>query len=408
MNFIIDNGSYEVKLGHTGQEKPYHVPNCLVRTNDKEVHLGDILNSVGAVDHSGIQFKRPIEHGQLYQWTIERQIWDSSFLKHYKNEDVLNGANLVYCETPVTYSRFQNNTDQVLFEEYGVGSLYRGSVASVIPWMTHNDGYNDFQLVVDCGFDATYVVPMINGLPYWKAVKKMPIAGRFINGYLREVISFRHYNVTDEPVLVNNIKKAACYVTDDYYAALARIEKLKKLKPKQLIDEPNNISTNYVLPDYQTTMAGYAVSDKDMSSAVRENQQILKLYDERFAVPEVLFQPEISGVHKAGLILTIQESLKSVPELLRPLLCANVAITGGTCNLAGFKERLINELNKEIPVDDEVRVYNWEGDYADFGWHAAQRFFEKGAFDKVAVTKQEYHEFGPEYTQEKFGHKLMR
>ncbi|KAH3662358.1 hypothetical protein OGAPHI_005610 [Ogataea philodendri] len=408
MNFIIDNGSYDIKLGRTTDDSPVHVPNCLVRSNDKGLYLGDILNSVGSIELSGLQFKRPIEHGQLYQWTIERQIWDSAFVKHYKDEDLLNGANVVYCETPVTYSKFQNNTDQVLFEEYGVGALYRGSVATVAPWITKPEGYNDFQLVIDSGYDATYVVPMINGLPYWKAVKKMSIAGRFINGYLREVISFRHYNVTDEPILVNNIKESACYVTNDYYAALAKVERLKKLKPKQLLSDPGNISTNYVLPDFKTTMTGYAISDQDLSSSVRENQQVLKLFDERFAVPEVLFQPEISGVHKAGLVKTIQESLQSVPELLRPLLCANVVLAGGTCNLPGLKERLISELNKEIPVDDEVKVFEWDGNYADFGWHAAKQFFAKGGFESVAVSKQEYHDFGPEYTQEKFGHKLMR
>ncbi|VEU23433.1 DEKNAAC104695 [Brettanomyces naardenensis] len=298
-------------------------------------------------------------------------------------------------------------TDEVLFEEFNIGSLYRCSSGSLTPWLTSNKDkkYKDFQLVIDSGFDSTWVIPMIYGLPHWEGVRKMPIAGRALNGYMREMISFRHYNVTDEMVLVNNIKEKTCYVTSDYESSLKKVEKLRKSKGMK---DHEGISINYVLPDYKTTNIGYTMTDEELGKfQQQETVQSLKLYDERFAIPELLFHPELGGLHKAGIIPVIKESLSRIPSLIRPLMVANIVLMGGTFNLPGFKERLIQDLKQEIPIDNEIEVHNFDRpDYSEIGWYAGQQFFARGGFQQVCVSKEEYQELGVEYTQEKFGYKL--
>ncbi|QPG76263.1 hypothetical protein FOA43_003649 [Brettanomyces nanus] len=408
-NIIIDNGSYHIKYGDASGEKPVHAQNCVIRTNDRRVLLGEALDPGTKIinDYSGIHFRRPIEHGQLTQWSVEKQIWDNSFAEEYFTDDWLKDSNLIYCETPFTLTLFQNLTDEVLFEEYDISNLYRCSSGSLMPWLSQNNAqYNDFQLVIDSGFDSTWVIPMIYGLPYWKGVRKMPIAGRFLNSYLREIISFRHYDVTDEMVLVNNIKEKACYVTSDYEASLKKVEKQRK---NRNLNDAGEISINYVLPDYKTTNIGYTVTDDKLAKMQKQDTvQSLKLYDERFAIPELLFHPELSGVHKAGIITTIKDSLKHVPALIRPLLTANMVVIGGTFNLSGFKERLAQELKKEIPIDDEIIIHDFDQskDLSEIGWYAGKQLFAKNGFEKVCVSREEYQELGAEYTQEKFGYKL--
>ncbi|GME70379.1 unnamed protein product [Ambrosiozyma monospora] len=303
-NIIIDNGSYEIKYGLNTDVSPIHVPNCIYRTPDKRVVLGDQLSQLQ--DTSNIHIRRPIEaNGQLTQWLMEKQIWDETFLRHKGQalgDDFLKDANLIYLETPITLTKFQNHVDQVIFEEYGVANYYRCSGGSLAPWLTADDSnsnsnnsdsswntdalneveekknneiedtsktnqlkkptktktkpqkpqavnhYSDFQLVIDSGFDSTWVIPVIYGLPYWKAVKRMPIGGRILNGYLRELISFRHYNVTDETLLVNRIKETSCYVALDFNESLAKIEALRK-KPSRkrqrvLSKDPINTSSD--------------------------------------------------------------------------------------------------------------------------------------------------------------------
>lgn len=413
---IIDNGSYEIKYGDITQKSPDHVPNCVIRTSDKRILLGQDLNPDHNVigDYSGIQFSRPIEHSQLTQWSVETQIWDNSFVDKHLSDDWLQDADLIFCESPFTISKFQNMTDEVLFEEYGVENLFRCSAGFLTPWITFNgessskDGgkYSDFQLVIDSGFDSTWVIPMIYGLPYWDAVRKMPIGGRFLNGYLREMISFRHYNVTEETVLVNKIKEDTCYVTQDYEKSLKYVEKLRQ---NPSLKDERDISINYALPDFKTSNIGYTMTNSQLSRLQKaEEVQSLKLYDERFAIPELLFHPELSGVRKAGLITTIKDSLANVPELIRPLLVSNIVIMGGTSNFRGFKDRLIHDLKREVPIDDEVIVHDFHNikNRSEIGWFAGKKFYSNGGFEQVAVSKSEYQELGAEYTQNKFGYKV--
>ncbi len=415
-NIIIDNGAYEIKYGAASDDRPEHIPNCVVRTNSGHVLLGENLKPKKKVitDYSGIHYRRPIEHSQLTQWSLEKQIWDNTFMEKHFTDNWLEDANLIFCESPFTLSKFQNMTDEILFEEYGISKLYRCSSGFLTPWldsdMQNEKSYNDFQLVIDCGFDSTWVIPMIYGLPYWKAVRNMPIAGKFLNGYLREMISFRHYNVTDEMVVVNNIKEKACYVSLDYENSLRNVENSRN-ETRGSGKKQEEISINYILPDFKTSTMGYTLNDRELADLERrEEVQSLKLYDERFAIPELLFHPELSGVYKAGLITTIKDSLNNVPELLRPLMVANMTLIGGTSNLHGYKDRLISDLEQEVPIDDKINVHdlsNFTQDHAEIGWYSGCQFFKSGAFKKVCVSKDDYHELGVEYTQEKFGYKLQ-
>lgn len=453
-NVVIDNGQYSLKFGVTEQEVPYSTPNCIIRTQDKRIYLGSTLSTnermkdlaMTAGSLSGIAFERPIRNGQCYQWNLEHQIWDNAFIHSNcdsGNGDFLDDANLLYVETPVTLSKFQNMADQILFEEYNIGSLVRTSAPTLAPWLdanganAHNEGYKNFELVIDSGFEATWIVPMINGIPYYKAIKKLPIAGKFLNSYLREIISFRHYNIVEEPVLVNAIKEQTCYVAEDFNANLDKLTRLKQNTSK-LID--SDLSLLYILPNNKTDFKGFPLKDKTkmtqnellkLKSTLEKsnmryehdddddddlgqdlaNSQSLLLTDERFMIPELLFRPQLSGVHKAGLIQTIKASLDAVPELLRPLLTNNIVCMGGTANLPGFSNRIVKDLDSEVPIEAQTNALNFDNvcdDKSYLSWYAGKSFFAKGGFDKVKITREEYNEFGAEYVQDKFGFKLMK
>lgn len=170
------------------------------------------------------------------------------------------------------------------------------------------------------------------------------------------------------------------------------------------------ISINYVLPDFKTSTVGYTLTNSELATLERNEEiQSLKLYDERFAIPELLFHPELSGAYKAGLITTIKDSLNHVPELLRPLMVANMILVGGTSNLPGYENRLVSDLKQEVPIDNKIIVRdlsNFTEDHSEIGWFSGRQFFKSGAFSKVCVSKHDYQELGVEYTQEKFGYKF--
>ena len=83
--------------------------------------------------------------------------------------------------------------------------------------------------------------------------------------------------------------------------------------------------------------------------------QVLALNNERFMVPEVLFQPSDIDLQQGGLAQTIVEAVEATHPDLHPLLYSNVVCTGGCATCPGFQQRLYSELRALVPDDYEVR-----------------------------------------------------
>lgn len=406
---IIDNGSYEIKVGTSATpiEKLPRVQNTLSRTKDKRLLIGNQIHNVN--DISGIVFKRPIEKGHLTSWETEKLIWDYCFnCEDFKLNVDPTEYDLIMSETPFMLPQLSQNSDEIIFEEFAFQSLYKAPIASFVPWnfqaneeayepRLENDisgvsDFSDYQLVIDSGFNATWVIPIVKGMVYWNGVRKLEIGGRFLSGVMREKVSFRHYNVTDETVLVNNIKESSCFVTMDYNQSL---RDMKKHAKENVIE--------YVLPDFNTTTDGYVLTPELRAKYKPQDQQILKLYDERFSVPETIFHPEIVEVmNKPGIIETIVDSIYSVPELIRPLLVSNICVIGGNFNLKNFERRLLDELKIVLPVEWEVRIAKPKNP-TTYGWECAQKFSQNERYKDVRVTRADYDEHGIQWVQKRFG-----
>lgn len=74
---------------------------------------------------------------------------------------------------------------------------------------------------------------------------RVNIGGKLLGNYLREIISFRYYNMMDETYLVNTIKDRMCFVSLDF------VNEMKKTKIN------NDLVQSYVLPDYSKSKLGY-------------------------------------------------------------------------------------------------------------------------------------------------------
>lgn len=414
---VIDNGSYEIKFGTSKDEKPFRAINALARDKFGTSYLSNQIK--GIKDISSVTFKRPHEFGQLTSWELQSCIWDYCFY----NPDEFNGfglkdtkgQNLVASETFMTIPELSKNMDQVVFEEYEFGSLFKSPSAGFIPfanipgstevisgkgdkndetiWASQDNSpnateYEPFQIVIDSGFNCTWIVPVIKGVPYYKAIKKLDLGGRFLNGLLKETLSFRHYNVMDETILVNNIKEKCLFMSPiSYFDSFKR---------------KDATSVEYVLPDFQTSFLGYV---RDPKQPLLEEAQTVKLRDELFSVPETFFHPEVAQLLKPGIIETIMESISMVPEAIRPLILSNVVCTGGNFNLPHFATRLATELQRQLPTDWSCRVHDPKSDCELYGWKAMTTFANTDSYVKARVTREEYYEHGVEWcTKNRFGY----
>ncbi|KAK6459166.1 actin-related protein [Scheffersomyces xylosifermentans] len=408
---VIDNGSYNIKAGfNTGDEsdiRPLKIQNALTKTKDGVIHIGNQYQAQ-TNNFSGILFRRPYDQGHLTSWETEKPIWDYTFdeLSPKKELDPTI-THLTLTESPFQLPQLSTSTDQIIFEEYGFNEYYRCAPASLVPWVDFSDdakSNNDFMLVIDSGFTCTWIIPMIYQCIHWEGVRKLPVGGKVLNGLLRELISFRHYDITDEPVLVNTIKEKTCFLADDFNKALQSRQKLQ---------------CEFILPDFKTTTTGYVRGPKDKISI---DTQLLRLSDERFAVPEAYYHPEIlfdnndttagSSVVQStplkNLTDLVVESIMACPEVARPLLSANISLVGGSVSIPNFRNRLLSELTKELPSDWFVKVHTGTGvENDEISWLGGINLTNDDIINSISISKKDYFEHGSNWCQKQFGFKNL-
>lgn len=200
-------------------------------------------------------------------------------------------------------------------------------------------------LLIDSGYSHTTVTPLIRGQPVQQAIRRLDVGGKLMSNYLKELLSVRHVALTDEPYLVNEIKEAACFVSDDFRRDLDRTWK-GGVRDRRDVDA--SVVVDYVLPDYDTRHHGeirphdplQAARTKRLGAASGSKEYALPLGNERFAVPELLFNPSDVGLKEAGLPEVIMQSLAALPSGLWPAMLANIVLVGGNAKIPGLTERL--------------------------------------------------------------------
>lgn len=127
---IIDNGAYTLKAGRVSGstvdvDAPLVVPNCIARNRLKKTYVAAELEQCR--DFSEIQFRRPVERGFVVNWEAQKEIWDRQF---FDDKAPLRcdpaETRLILAEPPNSLPVLQSNCDQIVFEEYGFTSYYRG------------------------------------------------------------------------------------------------------------------------------------------------------------------------------------------------------------------------------------------------------------------------------------------
>lgn len=192
------------------------------------------------------------------------------------------------------------------------------------------------------------MTPLYKGRAIQQAVRRLDIGGKLLTNYLKEILSIRHYNLMNEDHLVNEAKEKICFVSNQFSSDLEQAWQGNVARAGR--GERGEIVIDYVLPDYNNGAEGY-MRPHDPSPAARMQkmgavanpgvvEDFMTLGNERFAVPELLFNPMDVGLKEAGLAETVLQSMSGLPQGLWPAMLANILVLGGNCLMDGFMERL--------------------------------------------------------------------
>jgi actin-related protein 6 len=257
-------------------------------------------------------------------------------------------------------------------------------------------------LVIDTSYSDTTILPLYNGRLLQSAVRRLTVGGKLLTNYLKELSSLRHYNMMEETYLLNEIKEAVSYVAPSAQQYAQDLERTWKGRLGDRRELDPSVVVDYVLPDYENSIHGYARPHDPAKLRMRRGLQpvqgpredVLPLGNERFAVPELLFNPTDIGIQESGVSGAVMEALGVLPEALRVGLLANVVVVGGNALIEGFMGRLESELRSLVPADYVLSIARGE-DSIRHSWLGAARFASQAeVLQEVLVTKAEYDERG--------------
>jgi actin-related protein 6 len=356
-----------------------------------------------------LEFTRPCERGIVTNWSLQTDIWERLIPLAMDTElpssmpssttapcrtggTTFRDTSLVATVAPFTPRQLLGYMDEIAFEHFGFASLSRlPAPCAAAALFTRNHKEHSGETipslsssmspcssnpasspppspppaavtplaccVVDLGFSATYVMPTLRGKCIQGAVRRLDVGGKLLTNYLKEVVSYRQYNMMDETAIVNDAKEKLCYVAPQ----TLETELTRAVGAK--ISAKHAAYREWVLPDYRNHNRAYARAlnvDPDLGRFKRTRRggggikesgdfQILRMEAERFSVPEVLFAPSDVGLEQPGLPELIVEACMACDPALRPLLFASIVLVGGGARLPGLLGRLHRDLRPLVP-----------------------------------------------------------
>ncbi|KAF9026474.1 actin-domain-containing protein [Hymenopellis radicata] len=386
---VLDNGASTMKccaVSAHGDPMPMRiVPNAIIRSKgDKTVYFGHEFTTDRCRDFASLSYRLPFEKGYLVDWDAQKAIWDGVFSDKVLNADTTESS-LLLTEPYFNLPNIQEVYDQFVFEEYEFNSYYRCTPASLVP---HSPLMGlpppECMLLIDSGFSFTHVVPLICGNIVWNAVKRqvrLDIGGKLLTNHLKELVSFRQWNMMDETYIVNDVKESCCFVSNDFRSDL------EACRGSSIA---NDIVREYILPDMSKNRSGRIRQRDDI---LADSDQVLVMNNERFSVPEIMFSPDIIGLNQAGLPGAVAASISLLPEDLQGMFWANIGVFGANTKLPGFRERLLSELRSLAPASDDVCIYECENPITA-PLDGALNFVQTSAYQDLLVTREEYLEGG--------------
>ena len=340
MKIVMDIGGGSVRAGFTGSSEPrLEISNCLARgKREKRVVTGDKISSM-----SSYLILRPIRRGIVTDWESQKLILDLEiFCRNQRGGlgvvDRIAEISMFSTMTPFAPDASIREATSVFLENFKIKNVafMSSSICALFsPGLTLQfPDENPCALIVDCGFSGFRCIPAFNASPIPGASQRGSVGGRVMTNFLKELLSFTQVDLEDTPLLIQRIMEISCFV---------------KTKD-EVVDAPMRI----LLPDYSERTQPVILDDLKFPGP---GETVVKLNRERWIVPEILFNPEISGIKECGIAEAAARAIFACPEKIRRLISRKIILCGGCVNLPGFRERFISDLRSEIPQTWKFQVF---------------------------------------------------
>jgi actin-related protein 6 len=195
---LLDHGASLLRFG-TPDSQPSSAYNCVAKSKRSPFVFGP--TSLAGLS----EVYRPVQQGVIVNFELQRKVWQKVL-----NAVDCSQTDLLLAVSPYTPASVLQSLDQMVFEDFKFRSYRRVKACPV-----------QTGLYLDLGFSSCSVLPVVGGNLLNYAVQRVGVGGKLLTNFMKERISFRHFDMTEETWLVDHIKQTACYVSLDFETELA-------------------------------------------------------------------------------------------------------------------------------------------------------------------------------------------
>lgn len=264
-------------------------------------------------------------------------------------------------------------------------------------------------IIIDVGASHTSITPVLDGMVLRKGVQKSPLAGNFVSQQIRQTFKAAtpeipltpHYLIKSKTPVDAGASSAATYKTFPVPpSASFRANEESRI----LTEFKESVVEVWPGPGRFTTGGNEDVARSTPGRPFEMPCGWNNVFgSERFRVAEGLFDASATLASEASprpkddqtIPRLIQAAVSHVDADQRPLLLANIVVTGGTSLLHKFTDRLNFEINAMYPSTRNKLIApgsTVERKYA--AWIGGSILASLGSFHQLWVSRKEYEEHG--------------
>jgi actin-related protein 4 len=282
-------------------------------------------------------------------------------------------------------------------------------------------------LIVDIGASNTSVTPVHDGIILKKSVQRSNLAGNFVSSQIRNMLASNqpeaititpHYLIKSKTAV--DAGQPANAILRDFptgfkppqpsfrrYQEERTLLEFKELVvqvwpgPTPFLSSTNGITQEEIARGYPGKTFEFPDGYNQLFTSDRY-KVAESLFDHRAYIPQPttpLQYPDETftspPTQEQTLTAMIRASLSHIDVDIRPLMLANVVVTGGSSLIPGLTERLNNELQRMFP-STRVRLQA-AGNMAErkFGsWIGGSIMASLGTFHQMWISRKEFEEHG--------------